>query len=340
MLGPRKGGSVMQRSHRARWAVATLGGLLAFAGVFVPSAAQAAGQPLIPIVHCVWTSDPVGPLAFFGYQNQDAVAVSVPVGTKNFLKSTPGPGPKNLGQPTVFAPGTTTDAFAVGLSSNPANTKSWTIKGPDGVVRTATTSISGPQCATEPFSPSISATGGDIGSKVTKQTYAADNTTLIGAKVQFKLTGLITTCAGGGVPMAPKITWYVSPWDNGTAPGKIKHLGVFPNDRDFAYPSGMLTIINPQAPPVPPHTTTGMSDGLVAADVFARCNLGNSIIETTGLIPIPRPPQPHSDAAPYCFITNTTAVPQVTEAGRVDVPAAPLDCPDVTTLPGGGVRWR
>src|SRR5262249_25637326 len=157
-------------------------------------------------------------------------------------------GPKNLGQPTTFSPGITTDAFAVGLSTNPLSTKAWTIKGPDGVIRSATTSISGPPCATEPFSPSVMTVGGDVGSKVTSQKYAADHFTLIGATVQFKLTGLVTTCVGGGVPMTPKITWYVSPVTNGKAPGKIIHLGTFPNDHDFSYPSGQLKIVDPQAP--------------------------------------------------------------------------------------------
>jgi hypothetical protein len=330
-----------QRSHRVRFAVAILGGLLAVAGVLVPTAAQASGNPLVPSVDCVWTSDPVGPLAFFNFDNQNAVAVSVPVGAKNFVHSSPKAGPKNLGQPTTFAPGVNPDAFAVALSTNAANTTTWTIKGPDGIVRSATASIAGPMCATEPFSPSITDMGGAVGSKVTQQTYASDNTTLIGAKVKFALVGFATTCLGGGVPMAPKIKWYVSPVDNGMAPGKTVTLGVFPNDHVFAYPTGRLTIVNPQAPPLPPHTTIGMSDGFVAADVYARCNLGNGVIETSGLAPIPRTPHNNSDADPYCFYTDTSVSPQITLQGTVDTPASGIgDCPDVTTEPGGSVRWR
>jgi hypothetical protein len=328
-----------QRSHRVRITVAMLSGLLAIAGILIPATAQAAGNPLIPIVHCVWTGDPAGPLAFFSFDNQNAVAVAIPAGAKNLLKGAPSAGPKNLGQPTTFSPGVITDAFAVGLSSaNPSATMTWTIKGPDGVVRSATTSITGPQCAAEPFSPSIMTVGGDVGSKVTQQKYAG--TTLIGAKVKFTLTGFMTTCVGGGVPMPPKIKWYVSPVDNGTAPGKTVHLGTFPNDHDFAYPSGRLTIVNPQAPPIPPHTTTGMSDGFVAADVHARCNLGSGVVETSSLVPIPRTPDNNSNADPYCFITDTTATPQATVSGNKDLPGMLGDCPDVTTLPGGGVRWR
>jgi hypothetical protein len=234
-----------------------------------------------------------------------------------------------------------TDAFAVGLSNNPGNTMTWTIKGPDGVVRHATTSITGPQCATEPFSPTVMTIGGAIGSKVTKQQYASNNTTLIGAKVRFELNGLVTTCAGGGVPKSPQIKWYVSPVDNGDAPGKIIHLGTFPNDHDFAFPTGRLTIVNPQAPPVPPHKTTGMSDGFVAADVFARCNLGNGVVATSTLVPMPRTPHNGSNADPYCFDTNISASPQVTVSStNFDTPLAVGDCPDVTTLPGGSVRWR
>jgi hypothetical protein len=332
-----------QRSHRVRLTVAILCGLLGIGGILIPATAQASGNPLIPTVHCVWTGDPVGPLAFFGFNNTNAAAVTVPAGANNFLKGAPNAGPKNLGQPTTFLPGVTTDAFAVALSSaNPSATMTWKIKGPDGVVRSATTSIAiGPPCAAEPFSPSIMTMGGLIGSQVKQQKYAADNTTLIGAKVKFVLNGFTTMCVGGGVPMKPTIKWYVAPVFNGTAPGKTVHLGTFPNDHFFAYPTGRLTIDNPQAPPVPPHTTTGMSDGFVAADVHARCNLGNSVVETSGLVPMPRTPHNGSNADPYCFITDTTATPQVTlMSSNYDSPLAVGDCPDVTTLPGGGVRWR
>ena len=199
MLGPREGGSVMrQRSHRVRFIVAMLSGLLAIAGIFIPATAQASGNPLIPSVDCVWTSDPVGPLVFFNYENLNAT-VTIPASAKNFMKGSPKAGPKNLGQPTTFSPGKTFDAFAVALSSaNPSATMTWTIKGPDGVVRRAGTSIAaGPLCATEPFSPSITTMGGLIGSQVTQQKYASNLTTLIGAKVKFALNGFTTTCVGG-----------------------------------------------------------------------------------------------------------------------------------------------
>ena len=330
-------------SRRTKWMGSVLATALTAAGVWtaaVAPVAQAAGAPLTPQLDCVYQGDPHGPLAFFGYDNAGP-SVSVPAGAKNFLRGSPVAGPKKLGQPTTFPNGVTTAAFAVGLSTNPADSMTWTVKGPDHVVRSATATLASPACASPPFTPSVMSVGGAIGSVVTRQVYEPDTVTLDHARIRFVVDGLLTICNGGGVAKAPAATWYVSAESNGDPVGPTVHLGTPPNDRDFAKAHGVLKIPFSQFPPTPPYTSIGASDGWVAADVVPQCNLGNGVVFAGSTVVLPKPPQPNSDAAPYCFVTDTSVSPEVTKVGRITTPASGLgDCPDVTTLPGGGIRWR
>lgn len=327
---------------RTKWVGAVLAttivGAAAWAAAVAPPA-LAAGASLVPTLDCVYLGDAHGPLAFFGFDNQGP-AVSVLAGKKNFVSGSPVAGPKKLGQPTSFSNGVTAAAFAVGLSSNPAHTMTWTLKGPDKVVRTATASVASPQCAAPPFTPSVTSVGGAIGSTVTSQSYQGDGVTLDHARVKFVVDGLTTLCIGGGVAAKPDATWYVSAESNGDPAGTTVHLGTPPNDRDFAKGNGVLKIPFAQFPPTPPYSSIGASDGWVAADVVPQCKLGNGVVFGGPTVILPKPPQPNSDAAPYCFVTDTSVSPQITKVGIVSQPGALGDCPDVTTLPGGGVRWR
>jgi hypothetical protein len=329
-------------SRRTKWMGSALAAALVTATVWAVGAApsaHAAGAPLIPQLDCVYQGDPHGPLAFFGYDNAGP-AVNVAAGPKNYVHSSPVAGPKKLGQPTMFSNGVTTAAFAVGLSTNPGDATTWTVKGPDHIVRSATASLASPACASPPFTPSVMSVGGAIGSVVTSQVYAADNVTLDHARIRFVVDGLTTICIGGGVRKPPAATWYVSAASNGDPVGTTVHLGTPPNDRDFARGHGVLKIPFSQFPPTPPYSSIGASDGWVASDVVPQCNLGNGVVFGGPTVVLPKPPQPNSDAAPYCFVTDTSVSAEVTKVGVVSQPGALGDCPDVTTLPGGGIRWR
>jgi hypothetical protein len=328
-------------SRRTKWMGSVLATALTATALWTAAApsAQAAGAPLIPQLDCVYQGDPHGPLAFFGYDNSGP-AVNIAAGPKNYLHGAPVAGPKNLGQPTTFSSGVTSAAFAVGLSTNAGDTMTWTVKGPDHVVRSATASLASPACASPPFTPSVTSVGGAIGSTVTSEVYRPDAVTLDHARVRFVVDALTTICNGGGVPKAPAATWYVSAESNGDPVGTTVHLGTPPNDRDFARAHGVLKIPDAQFPPTPPYSSIGASDGWVAADVVPQCNLGNGVVFGGPTVILPKPPQPNSDAAPYCFVTDTSVSPELTKVGLVSPPGAIGDCPDVTTLPGGGIRWR
>jgi hypothetical protein len=243
----------------------------------------------------------------------------------------PGGGNANRGQPTTFNPGTTNFVVAVGLKAG--TTTTWSVKS-GGVVRKASAKLSSPLCGATPPPPQVMASGGSIGSKVTLQQYAADHITLVGAAVKMKVVGLSTTCIGGGVPIKPAVTMYVSPVTNGTASGTTVVLG----GHTFWAGKGKLTINDPQFVPPPPYTL-GMSDGYVAADAYGQCDLGNGVVIKSALVPVPKPDPVRGDADAYCFATRANPKPEVTFAGNIFPAVGPPDCVDVDTNPGG-IRWR
>lgn len=100
-----------------------------------------------PILECVEQTTAGTLRAHFSYRNENVVPISIPVGHSNTLE----PGPQNRGQPTQFQVGRSpyypNAAFSVVLAG--ANI-SWTVKGPDGQVRTATASANSARCTVPP----------------------------------------------------------------------------------------------------------------------------------------------------------------------------------------------
>ena len=82
--------------------------------------------------------------ATFGYQNDEATAITVPIGSANAVT----PGGPDRGQPSVFSPGRVDEAFTV--TGVPRGTSStWTVRGA-GVERSATATVGSPLCTTPP----------------------------------------------------------------------------------------------------------------------------------------------------------------------------------------------
>lgn len=104
----------------------------------------AADKPVRPILECVINNGNGTYTAHFGYLNENSIPVVIPIGVDN--KFTPGPDGK--GQPTNFLPGRTdyfpNAAFTVVFDGS---NLVWTLKGPDGVTRTATANASSAPCA-------------------------------------------------------------------------------------------------------------------------------------------------------------------------------------------------
>jgi len=98
---------------------------------------KASQEKVVPVAECVDVDTTAGTFtAHFGYVNPNAYPVSLPVGAKNKID----PAPKDRGQPTVFAPGTSDGAFAV--TAPAAVTLTWTLNG-----KTVTASAASPGCA-------------------------------------------------------------------------------------------------------------------------------------------------------------------------------------------------
>ena len=86
-----------------------------------------------------------GYIAYFGYQNDNDQLVKIPVGTNNKFSTT-----TNVYQPAQFEPGRQKFVFAVKFSGS---NLVWSLKGPDGQIRTVTASKYSTPCATPPPAP-------------------------------------------------------------------------------------------------------------------------------------------------------------------------------------------
>jgi hypothetical protein len=93
-----------------------------------------ASDAVRPVLECV-AETPDGYVAHFGYLNEHADVVTVPVGPDNKFS----PSPADRGQPTAFQPGRVVEAFVVGFDGG---TLVWTLDG-----RTATASPNSRACA-------------------------------------------------------------------------------------------------------------------------------------------------------------------------------------------------
>jgi hypothetical protein len=105
-----------------------------------PADTTAVSGAVRPVLECVTPHSNGSYTAYFGYRNENAVPVTIPVGSNN--KFTPAPADRD--QTTVFQPGRIVGAFSV----RSADTNLvWMVKGPDGNTRTATASRTSKLCA-------------------------------------------------------------------------------------------------------------------------------------------------------------------------------------------------
>ena len=112
------------------------------------------GHQLIPLLECVDNNGDGTFTAHFGYLNQSATTITLPIGPKNMFV----PGQTDFGQPTVFLPGEHLNVFSVVFSGT--GDLKWMLKA-DGdkrheVVASAnsdacTTTTTGPMTTTEPM---------------------------------------------------------------------------------------------------------------------------------------------------------------------------------------------
>jgi hypothetical protein len=95
-----------------------------------------------PILECVANNGDGTYTARFGYLNENASVINIPVGAKNKFT----PQPENRGQTTDFQPGRVMVSFEVVFNGS---NLVWTLNGPNGQTRTATASSGGSKpCAT------------------------------------------------------------------------------------------------------------------------------------------------------------------------------------------------
>ena len=111
----------------------------AFLPFFDESYKRGGQDVLKPTFTCV-TPNPQGSLtAVFGYQNDNGVGISIPLGTKNALARDTA----NL-RPTRFEPGTVPFGFGVDFTSG--QTVSWTLSPDNNPTTTVTATASSPRC--------------------------------------------------------------------------------------------------------------------------------------------------------------------------------------------------
>jgi PKD repeat protein len=91
-------------------------------------------QPVRPVLECVVQNSSTSYTAWFGYKNDNPVAVTIPVGSTNKFT----PNPQNRGQTTVFQPGRQVRVFSVLFDGN---NLVWTLAG-----RTSTASRNSARC--------------------------------------------------------------------------------------------------------------------------------------------------------------------------------------------------
>ncbi|HMO41084.1 MAG TPA: cohesin domain-containing protein [Saprospiraceae bacterium] len=108
--------------------------------------------PVRPILECVRLNNDSSYTAVFGYRNENAGTVVIPVGVNNGLN----PNTQNGLLPTTFLPDRQVAAFEIPFDGN---NLTWTLRGPDGISRTVTANANSLACP--PDCPSLMANIGD-----------------------------------------------------------------------------------------------------------------------------------------------------------------------------------
>jgi len=107
---------------------------------FLDDAYRKGGQaPLVPSLDCIdtWTGKTT---AYFGYQNDNGVSVSVPYGTKNSF-----PLDVHNARPTLFAPGN--NRYQFGVDFKAGQNLYWKLSPPNGPTTEVRASSSSPRCS-------------------------------------------------------------------------------------------------------------------------------------------------------------------------------------------------
>jgi len=97
-------------------------------------------RDLAPVVECIWDNGDGTSTISWGYQNPTTHVLRIDVGAKNKLS----PGGDDQGQPTLFPPGTETNAFVTTVSGT---SRTWTLGN-----NKVSTAASTPACLTKPVS--------------------------------------------------------------------------------------------------------------------------------------------------------------------------------------------
>ena len=181
----------------------------------VPAAAGSAGSrqapaaAIKPVVVCFDSVNGVDPPEagvdgfYFGYDNTGVSPVAIPAGLGNALS---GASVDDAAlAPTVFAPGHVSPAFLALVGLDGA-LPSWTVRGPDGVSRTAKATKAAPPCTPDLLAPTTP------DARVPKLTFSfrglpSDAAPPTQVEVTATLTGLpaTSTCASGLDAMAPLV---------------------------------------------------------------------------------------------------------------------------------------
>jgi hypothetical protein len=106
-----------------------------------------ANRPLTPFVNCVVITPATQRstatyTAYLGYDNQNSGTVRIPFGPNNGFPGALGNG--DMGQPEDFLPGRHDRVFWFATDTD--QTSVWNLRGPDGVLRSVTVSVSDPRC--------------------------------------------------------------------------------------------------------------------------------------------------------------------------------------------------
>jgi hypothetical protein len=114
---------------------------------FLDAAYQKGGQATtVPRLECVATRPGGGLRAYYGYNNQNGVNVSVPYGTNNQLSAD-----TTNARPTVFQHGNHPYAFGVNFTAS--QTITWKLSPPNSPTTTLNASAASPRCSTTSLPP-------------------------------------------------------------------------------------------------------------------------------------------------------------------------------------------
>jgi RHS repeat-associated protein len=109
-----------------------------------PYATSAPGRPVRPLLECVVESADGSLSGVFGYHNENAVPVAVPLGSENAFS----PDPQDRGQPTLFQPGRSPAAHGAFVAREGSGTLHWQLR-----ALSAAASSGSPHCASPPATP-------------------------------------------------------------------------------------------------------------------------------------------------------------------------------------------